>query len=131
MPKKIQYHWEIDAYKLSVEAAMEIYHLSKSFPSAEYRLIQNIRHSSRAVSGRIAKGFRRRKYQPGFVEKINSASEAAEKTQQWLTDCVKSKSVEKETASRLHDKYQKIKAKLQHMAQNPKPWVLKPRTKPS
>ena len=34
-PKKLQYHWEIDAYKLSVQAAMEIYELSKSFPDEE------------------------------------------------------------------------------------------------
>ena len=33
--KKIQYHWEIDTYKLSVQAAMEIYELSKSFPEEE------------------------------------------------------------------------------------------------
>jgi len=43
MPKKIKYHWEIDAYKLSVEAAMEIYELSKSFPKEEvYRLTSQV-----------------------------------------------------------------------------------------
>lgn len=47
MPKKIQYHWEIDAYKLSVEAAMEIYELSKSFPDEEkYSITDQIRKSS-------------------------------------------------------------------------------------
>ena len=34
-PKKIQYHWQLDVYKLSVEAAMEIYQFSKSFPKEE------------------------------------------------------------------------------------------------
>ena len=48
--KKIQYHWEIDAYKLSVEAAMEIYELSKLFPEEEkYSLTDQIRNSSREV----------------------------------------------------------------------------------
>jgi len=62
MPKKIQYHWEIDAYKLSVEAAMEIYELSKSFPKEErYHLTFQLRKSSRAVSTQIAKGWRRRR----------------------------------------------------------------------
>ena len=35
MSRKIQYHWQLDVYKLSVEASMEIYGLSKSFPKVE------------------------------------------------------------------------------------------------
>ena len=74
MPKKIQYHWEIDAYKLSVEAAMEIYELSKSFPEEEkYSLTDQIRKSSRSVSAQIAEGWRRRKYRAAFVNKMNEA----------------------------------------------------------
>ena len=66
--KKIQYHWELDAYKLSVEAAMEIYELSLSFPNEEkYSLTDQIRRSSRSVSGQIAEGWRRRKYRGAFV----------------------------------------------------------------
>jgi len=32
MSARIRYHWQLDVYKLSVEAAMEIFELSKKFP---------------------------------------------------------------------------------------------------
>ena len=35
MPQKIQYHWQLDVYQLSVEAAMEIYELSAVIPKEE------------------------------------------------------------------------------------------------
>ncbi|MFC1715540.1 four helix bundle protein [Candidatus Poribacteria bacterium] len=47
MPEKIQYHWQLDAYRLSVEAGMAIYELSKAFPREEmYSLTDQIRRSS-------------------------------------------------------------------------------------
>jgi four helix bundle protein len=126
MPKKIQYHWEIDAYKLSVEAAMEIYELSKSFPKEERDcLTSQIRKYSRSVSTQIAKGWRRRKYLAGFVDKMNQAEAEAAKTQARLGDCATLKYLKKETSTRLHNKYQQIKGKLQKMGNNPQQWVLK------
>ena len=48
-PKKIQYHWDLDVYQLSVSAAMEIYDLSKSFPKEEtYSLPDTFAHRSGA-----------------------------------------------------------------------------------
>ena len=44
MAQKIQYHWQLDVYQLSVEAAMEIYELSKAFPKEEvYSLTDRIK----------------------------------------------------------------------------------------
>ena len=55
-PKKIQYHWQLDVYKMSVEAAMEIDELSKSFPQEErYSLTEQICRSSQSVPEQIAK----------------------------------------------------------------------------
>ena len=69
MPEKIQYRvpsriaegfWQLDVSKLSVSAAMERDHLSKAFPKEEmYSLTDQIRKSSRSISGQIAEGFRR------------------------------------------------------------------------
>ena len=47
---KIQNHWQLDVYKLSVEASMEIFEMSKSFPAEKtYSLTDQIRRSSRSV----------------------------------------------------------------------------------
>jgi len=35
MAQRIQYHWQLDVYELSIQAAMEIYQLSKAFPKEE------------------------------------------------------------------------------------------------
>ena len=54
----------LDVYQLSVEAAMEIYELSKAFPTEEvYSLTNQIRRASRSISGQIAEGWKRRKYE--------------------------------------------------------------------
>lgn len=128
MPKKIQYHWEIEAYKLSVSASMEIYELSLLFPTEERdRLTSQIRKSSRSVSSQIAQGWRRRKYLAAFVEKMNQAEAEAARTQARLEDCAKLKYLKKETSTRLQDKYQHIIGKLQNMGHNPQQWVLKPK----
>ena len=35
MSKKVQYHWDLDVYQMSVEAAMRIFEASKRFPNEE------------------------------------------------------------------------------------------------
>jgi four helix bundle protein len=123
--KKIQYHWEIDAYKLSVEAAMEIYELSKSFPEEEkYSLTDQIRRSSRSVSAQIAEGWRRRKYRAAFVNKMNEAEGEAAETQVWLEYSVKCFYMSREDGTRLHRKYDEIIGKLINMGNHPEQWCL-------
>lgn len=123
--KKIQYHWQLDVYKLSVEAAMEIYQLSKSFPKEEmYSLTDQIRRSSRSVSGQIAEGWRRRKYEAAFVNKMNEAESEAAETQAWLEYSVKCQYMSKEDGACLHRTYDKIIGKLINMGNHPEQWCL-------
>jgi len=123
--KKIQYHWEVDTYKLSVQAAMEIYELSKSFPEEEkYSLTDQIRKSSRSVSAQIAEGWRRRKYRGAFVNKMNEAEGEAAETQVWLEYSVKCKYMSREDGADLHKKYDEIIGKLINMGNYPEQWCL-------
>ena len=125
MPKKIQYHWEIDAYKLSVEAAMEIYELSKSFPEEEkYSLTDQMRKSSRSISAQIAEGWRRRKYRAAFVNKMNEAEGEVAETQVWLEYSVKCEYMSREDGTSLHRKYDEILGKLINMGNHPQQWCL-------
>ena len=60
---KITHHWQLDVYKLSIEAGMSLFELSKKFPREEmYSLADQVRRSSRSVSGHISEGWRRRRY---------------------------------------------------------------------
>ena len=130
MAEKIQYHWQLDVYKLSVEAAMDIYELSKSFSKEEtYSLTDQVRRSSRAISGQVAEGWRRGRYQAAFVNKMNEAEGEAAETQVWLEYAVKCGYIRREDGTRLHKTYDMIIGKLVNMANQPQKWLLKP-TKP-
>ena len=45
MRKNIQYHWELDVYEMSVEAAMQIFEISKKFPKEEIVSVHGFRGS--------------------------------------------------------------------------------------
>ena len=82
---KIVCHTELRVYKLSFELGMEIYELSKTFPREEmYSLTDQIRRSSRSVSGNIAEAWRKRRYPKSFVAKLSDSDGEAAETQVWL-----------------------------------------------
>ena len=129
MATKIRYHWELDVYKLSVEAAMEIFEASKEFPAEErYSLTDQIRRSSRSVSGQIAEAWQRRKYEAVFVNKLNESEGEGAETQTWLEYAVRCSYITAKRGRELHKSYNHILGKLVTMGNNPKPWVLPRRT---
>ena len=122
----IRHHWELDVYKMSVEAAMEIFAESKRFPREEvYSLTDQIRRSSRSVSGQISEAWRRRKYKAAFVDKLNAAEGEAAETQTWLEYAVKCGYMTKQKAREIHKLYNNSLGKLVNMGNNPAQWVLK------
>ena len=57
--EKIRTHRDLKVFQLSFEAGMEIFKMTKSFPKEElYSLTDQVRRSSRSVSGNIAEAFR-------------------------------------------------------------------------
>src|SRR5437867_12196541 len=130
MPSKIRYHWDLDVYKLSVEAAMHIFEASKSFPREElYSLTDQIRRSSRSVSGQIAEAWRRRKYEAVFVNKLNEAEGEGAETQVWLEYAVRCGYLPAKNGRDLHRLYNRILGKLVTMGNNPRSWILPQRSK--
>ncbi len=73
---------DLKVYQMSYALAMEIFHLSKSFPKDEiYSLTSQIRRSSRSVCHNIAEAYRKRSYPNHFVSKCtDSDAEASETT---------------------------------------------------
>ncbi len=128
MGKKVQYHWELEVYQVSVEAAMRIFEISKRFPKEEiYSLTDQIRRSSRSVSSAIAEAWRRRKYEKALVNKLNESESEAAETQVWLEYAVKCEYISRDIGKDLHQFYDNIIGKLVTMGNNPDPWILKTR----
>ena len=81
----IQSYRDLRVYQAAMDAAMDIFQLSKSFPAEEkYSLTDQIRRSSRSVCANIGEGWRKRRYKAAFIAKISDAETEACETQIWL-----------------------------------------------
>jgi four helix bundle protein len=80
MSVKITRHQDLDVYRKSFEAVMQMFEVSNGFPKEEtYSLTDQIRRSSRSVCANLAEAWRKRRYEAAFVSKMNdSKGEAAE-----------------------------------------------------
>jgi four helix bundle protein len=123
--KPIRSHWDLEVYRLSFDAAMRIFELSKVFPAEErYSLTDQIRRSSRSVCSNIAEAWRKRRYQPAFVSKLNDAEAEAAETQTWIHFGQECNYLSPESTTELFRDYDHIIGKLVNMIRNPSPWIL-------
>lgn len=73
------------AYQRAFELAMEIFKLSKGFPSSEqFALTSQIIRSSRSICANIAEAYRKRQYEKHFISKLSDADSENAETQLWL-----------------------------------------------
>jgi hypothetical protein len=62
---------ELRAYQLAYKLAMDIFELSKDFPSEEkFALTSQIRRSSRSVSMNLREAWAKRRYEAHFISKL-------------------------------------------------------------
>lgn len=81
----IQSFRELRVYVSAMEAAMEIFQISKSFPAEQkYSLTDQIRRSSRSVCANIGEAWRKRRYKAAFIAKLSDSETEACETQIWL-----------------------------------------------
>lgn len=81
----VKFHKDLIVYQKAFSAAMDIYVISKKFPSEErYSLTNQIRRSSRSVNANITEAWRKRRYEKSFIGKLNDADGEAAETQYWL-----------------------------------------------
>lgn len=105
---------------------MAIFEATKTFPREEmYLLTDQIRRSSRSVSGQIAEAWRRRKYEAAFVNKLNEAEGEAAETQTWLEYSVRCGYLPAKQGRDLHRLCDRLIGKLTNMGNRPDQWCLK------
>lgn len=128
---KITHHWQLDVYQLSIEAGMSLFELSKKFPREEmYSLTDQVRRSSRSVSSHISEGWRRRRYEAAFCDKLNGAESEAAETQTWIEYAVRCGYLIEKIGRDLHKTYDQIIGKLVIIQNRPEVWLLQnPRTR--
>ena len=125
MSVKITRHQDLDVYRKSFEAAMDIVEVSKQFPKEEtYSLTDQIRRSSRSVCANLAEAWRKRRYEAAFVSKMNDAEGEAAETQTWLEFAVRCGYINKEKGRALFKAYDEIIAILVTMINHPESWLM-------
>ena len=126
MADRIHTHKELRVYQNAMDAAMEIFSLTKSFPTEEkYSMIDQMRRSSRSVCANIAEAWRKRRYQAAFVAKLNDAESEASETQVWLELARKCNYLSIEAEKRLDTMYDHIIGQLIRMIDEAEKWIVK------
>ena len=78
MGARINSYKELKVYQKTMDLAMEIFQLTKTFPNEEkYSLVDQIRRSSRSVCNNIAEAWRKRRYKAAFIAKLSDAETEA------------------------------------------------------
>jgi four helix bundle protein len=112
-------HRDLKVYQRAYELAMEIFHLSKSFPPEEkYSLTGQIRRSSRSVAANIAEGFRKRRYPNHFVSKLTDCDAEGSETQVWIDFAFDCGYISANNRDRLTDGYEEVGRMLSSMMAN-------------
>lgn len=121
--ERILSHRELRVYKLSFELAMRTFELSNSFPNEEkFSLTNQIRRSSRSVSGNISEAWRKRRYPKSFVSKLSDSEAEAAETQNWLDFALACNYIDKNKHQNIDEEYNHVLSMLVKMMNKPERW---------
>ena len=111
---------DLIVFQKSYKAALEIYEITKSFPSEErYSLIDQIRRSSRSIPANLAEGWRKRNYPKMFVSKLIDCSGETSETVVWLDFSKDLKYLSEEKYLYFLEIYEEISKMLTSMIKSP------------
>ena len=115
---------DLTVYKKAFNLAMEIFQVSKKFPSEEkYSLTDQIRRSSRSVCSSIGEAYRKRQYKAHFVSKSSDADMENTETRVWLDFALACEYLHKELWQNFDEKAIEVGKLLNHMIENPEKYT--------
>jgi len=114
---------QLRVYQLAFESAMEIFALSKKFPSEErYALTDQMRRSSRSVCANIAEAWRKHRYEAAFVSKLSDSDGEAAETEVHIDFALRCGYLDSRIHARLLDHYDHICRQLTTMMCDAPSW---------
>ena len=123
--QRIQSHQDLQVYQVALNAAMQIFELSKKFPVEDrFSLTDQIRRSSRSVCANLAEAWRKRRYEAAFVAKLSDSEAEAAETQTWLEFAVKYNYLNIQSGKELHLTYDQILGMLVKMINKSSDWTI-------
>ena len=122
---KIKSAKDLKVYKKAYSLAMEIYRLSKSWPSEEkYSLTDQIRRASRSVCSNLREAWSKRRYEAHFISKLTDSDGECGETDTWLDFALDCKYMSPEDHERLSADCRQIGSMIGAMLKNPKPFLI-------
>ena len=126
--ENIRSYKELRVYKAAIDAAMEIFELTKRFPSEErFSMVDQMRRSSRSVCSNIGEAWRKRRYPAHFVSKLSDSEGEGEETRVWLDLALRCGYVSETEAMKLDQTYDGILGQLVRMIEHPEKWSIRKR----
>ena len=110
---------DLEVYQLSYQLAIEVFKLSKQFPSEEkYSLTSQIIRSTRSISANIAEGYGKRVYVSEFKKHLVYSIGSLEESKVWLSFAKDCEYISQEQQHSLLVKSDEIGAKLNKLYSN-------------
>jgi four helix bundle protein len=117
---------ELTVYVAAYKLAMEVFELSKKFPSEEkYALISQIRRSSRSISMNLREAWAKRRYEAHFVSKLTDCDGENSETDTSLDFALGCGYITPEQHQHLSGLSAEIGKMLGAMLRNPEPFLMK------
>jgi four helix bundle protein len=126
--KQIKSAKDLRVYKRAYALAMEIFNISKRWPSEEkYSLTDQIRRSSRSVCSNLREAWAKRRYEAHFISKLTDADGENSETDTWLDFAKDCGYLSVADRNRFTKECKEIGAMLGSMLNNPAPFLIKDR----
>jgi four helix bundle protein len=120
---KVADYKELRVYKLAFDSAMEVFELSRSWPSEErYSLTDQVRRSSRSVCTNMAEAWRKRRYEAAFISKLSDSDGEAAETEVHLDFALRCGYLAADKHAKLRDQYDHICRQLTKMLGDAPSW---------
>ena len=128
MGEKINSYKELRVFQTGMDAAMEIFEITKEFPSEEkYSMVDQVRRSSRSVCANLAEAWRKRRYRAAFIAKLSDAESEACETQVWIEFARRCGYINDDIYKELDAVYDKIIGQIVNMINNADKWLVRPK----
>ena len=110
---------DLEVYQLSYQLAMEIFQMSRKFPSEEkFSLTSQVIKSSRSVCANIAEGWGKRVYEKKLKNHLIDANGSLDETKSWLAFAKDCGYIDKEEYQDKLDKAKHVGSKLYNLHDN-------------
>ena len=120
---KVADYKELRVYRLAFDSAMEIFELSRRWPSEEkFSLTDQIRRSSRSVCTNMAEAWRKRRYEAACISKLSDSDGEAAETEVHLAFALQCGYLLADKHAKLSDQYDHICRQLTNMMDDAPSW---------